>query len=155
MGPQEMVTTYRRNRDLGSLLMGYHERGKALYSGSVGTGWSIPLGRSIMAKLQRIGTDTSPFVPVPRPDAKDARWTEPQLVAEVEFTAWTCDGRVRHPSFKGLREDKPAKAVGRETPTGPSHAFAACASAEVGRDNDRCFLTFGPQDVARQTDRRR
>ena len=71
-----------------------------------------------MAKLQRIGNDASPFIAVPRPDAKDARWTDPQLVAEVEFTARTHDGRVRHPSFKGLREDKPAKAVRRETPKG-------------------------------------
>ena len=69
-----------------------------------------------MAKLQRIGTDASPFVAVPRPDAKDARWTEPELVAEVEFTAWTRDGRVRHPSFRGLREDKPAKDVKLERP---------------------------------------
>ena len=56
--------------------------------------------------------------PVPRPDAKDLRWTEPQLVAEVEFTAWTRDGRVRHPSFNGLREDKAAKAVRRDLPKG-------------------------------------
>ena len=71
-----------------------------------------------MAKLQRIGNDASQFVAVPRPDAKDARWAEPQLVAEVEFTAWARAGRVRHPAFKGLREDKPAKTVRRETPKG-------------------------------------
>jgi bifunctional non-homologous end joining protein LigD len=76
----------------------------------------MPLGRSIMAKLQRITADASPFVAVPRPDAKDARWNEPKMVAEVEFTAWTRDGRVRHPSFKGTREDKAAKAVEREVP---------------------------------------
>jgi bifunctional non-homologous end joining protein LigD len=103
-------------RDLGSLLIGYYDRGKLIDAGSVGTGWSIRLGRFIMASLQRIGSDASLFVAVPRPDAKDARWTEPQLVAEVEFTAWTRDGRVRHPPFKGLREDKLAKAVGRELP---------------------------------------
>jgi bifunctional non-homologous end joining protein LigD len=60
--------------------------------------------------------DTSPFVAVPGPDAKDARWAEPELVAEVEFSTWTHDGRVRHPSFKGMREYKPAKAVMREKP---------------------------------------
>jgi hypothetical protein len=66
--------------------------------------------------LQNASTpDASPFVAVPRPDVKEARWAEPQLVAEVEFTAWTRDDRVRHPIFKGLREDKPAKAVRRET----------------------------------------
>ena len=103
-------------RDLGSLLIGYHDRGKLIYAGSVGTGWSIQLGRSIMAKTQRTATEVSPFVAVPRPDAKDARWTEPELVAEVEFAAWTRDGRVRHPSFKGLREDRPAKDVKLERP---------------------------------------
>ena len=89
---------------------------RLIYAGSVGTGWSIPLGRSIMAKLQRIAADASPFVAVPRADAKDARWTETEMVAEVEFTASTRDGRVRHPSFEGLREDRRAKAVRRERP---------------------------------------
>jgi ATP-dependent DNA ligase len=51
-----------------------------------------------------------------RPDARDARWVEPMLVAEVEFTTWTRDGRVRHPSFKGLREDKAPKSVTIESP---------------------------------------
>jgi bifunctional non-homologous end joining protein LigD len=76
----------------------------------------VQLGRSIMAKLQRIGRAASPFVAVPRPDAKDAHWAEPKLVCEVELTTWTHDGRVRHPSFKGPREDKPAREVRRETP---------------------------------------
>jgi bifunctional non-homologous end joining protein LigD len=102
--------------NLGSLLIGYYDNGKLVYAGSVGTGWSIQLGRSIMAKLRRIGRDASPFVAVPRPDAKDARWSEPKLVCEVQFTTWTGDGRVRHPSFKGMREDKPAKSVKRELP---------------------------------------
>jgi bifunctional non-homologous end joining protein LigD len=67
-----------------------------------------------MASLQRIDTKTPPFVAVPRPDAKDAHWTEPKLVCEVEFTTWTRDGRVRCPRFKGMREDKAAKEVRRE-----------------------------------------
>ena len=69
-----------------------------------------------MAALQRIGRETSPFVAVPRPDAKDAKWAAPKLVSEVEFSTWTCDGCVRHPSFKGMREDKAAKEVLREKP---------------------------------------
>ena len=57
----------------------------------------------------------------PHPRLNDAGhkkqpWVEPKLVAEIEFTTWTRDGRVRHPSFKGLREDKPAKSVIVETP---------------------------------------
>ena len=89
---------------------------RLIYAGSVGTGWSIQLGRSIMASLQRIGRETPPFVALPRPDANDARWTEPKLVCEVEFSTWTRDGRVRHPSSKGMREDKVAKEVRREMP---------------------------------------
>ena len=96
IGGYRHETTGRPN--LGSLLIGYYDRGKLIYAGSVGTGWSIQLGRSIMASLQRIARETSPFVAVPRPDAKDAHWTDPKLVIEVEFTAWTKDDRVRHPS---------------------------------------------------------
>ena len=112
IGGYRRETTGRPN--LGSLLIGYYDRGKLIYAGSVGTGWSVQVGRSIMASLQRIGRDGSSFVAVPRPDAKDADWTEPRLVCEVEFSTWTRDGRVRHPSFKGLREDKAAKEVRRE-----------------------------------------
>jgi bifunctional non-homologous end joining protein LigD len=112
IGGYRRETTGRPN--LGSLLIGYYERGKLISAGSVGTGWSIQLGRSIMAALQRIGRDISPFVAVPRPDEKDAKWAEPKLVCEVEFSTWTRDGRVRHPSFKGMREDKAAKEVRRE-----------------------------------------
>ena len=110
MGGYRYETTGRPN--LSSLLIGYYDRGKLIYAGSVGTGWSVQIGRSILAKLRRITTDASPFVAVPRPDAKDARWAEPKLVAEVEFTTWTRDGRVRHPSFKGTREDKWRRASG-------------------------------------------
>jgi bifunctional non-homologous end joining protein LigD len=49
-------------------------------------------------------------------DANDAKWTEPQLVSEVEFTQWTRDGRVRQSAFKGFREDKPARSVQPEAP---------------------------------------
>jgi len=115
-----VVGGYRRETsgrpNLGSLLIGYYDRGRLIYAGSVGTGWSVQLGRSVMASLQRIGTDASPFVAVPRPDAKEARWAEPKLVCEVEFSTWTRDGRMRHPSFKGLREDKPPRKVKREEP---------------------------------------
>jgi bifunctional non-homologous end joining protein LigD len=114
VGGYRRETTGRPN--LGSLLIGYYERGKLIYAGSVGTGWSVQLGRSIMAALQPIGRETSPFVAVPWPDAKDAKWSEPRLVCEVEFSQWTREGRVRQPSFKGMREDKAAKEVRREAP---------------------------------------
>jgi len=61
-----------------------------------------------MAKLQRVGTNASPLVAVPRPDAKD----EPMLVSEVGFSTWVPGGRVGNPSFKRLRDDKSAPATG-------------------------------------------
>jgi bifunctional non-homologous end joining protein LigD len=114
IGGYRRETTGRPN--LGSLLIGYYDRGKLIYAGSVGTGWSIQLGRSIMVVLQRIGRETPPFFGVPRPDARDVNWTEPKLVVEVEFSQWTRDGRVRQPAFKGLREDKAPREVRREGP---------------------------------------
>jgi bifunctional non-homologous end joining protein LigD len=56
---------------------------------------------------------------VPRHDTKDAKWAAPKLVVEVKFTTWTRDGRVRHPSFKGMREDKVPREVRREAPKSP------------------------------------
>ena len=115
-----VIGGYRRETsgrpNLGSLLIGFYDRGRLIYAGSVGTGWSIQLGRSIMAALQRIGRDTSPFVAVLRADVKDAKWAEPRLVCEVEFTQWTREGRARQPAFKGLREDKAPWEVQREAP---------------------------------------
>ena len=115
-----VIGGYRRETsgrpNLGSLMIGYYDRGRLIYAGSVGTGWSIQLGRSIMAALQRIGRDTSPFVAVPRADVKDAKWAEPRLVCDVEFTQWTRDERARQPAFKGLREDKAPWEVRREAP---------------------------------------
>ena len=68
IGGYRRETTGRPN--LGSLLIGYYDGAKLIYAGSVGTGWSVQLGRSIMARLLRIGRDSSPFVAVPRPDAR-------------------------------------------------------------------------------------
>jgi bifunctional non-homologous end joining protein LigD len=88
-----------------------------VYAGKVGTGFTEVLGREIIAKLDRQRRETSPFADVPRAEAREARWVEPVLVAEVEFTGWTRDGHLRHPSFKGLRDDKLARQVTAERPS--------------------------------------
>jgi bifunctional non-homologous end joining protein LigD len=99
---------------LGALLLGVHDaRGGGLtYVGKVGTG---DTARQLRARLDRLRAPASPFGRPPR-GAAAARWVKPELVAEVAFTEWTADGRLRHPSFKGLREDKPAAQVIRERP---------------------------------------
>jgi bifunctional non-homologous end joining protein LigD len=103
-----------RTGRIGALLMGYYDdEGKLRFAGKVGTGFTdaelTRLGK-VFAPLAR---DTSPFAdPVPY---REARFVEPELVAEVEFTEWTHNGTLRHPSYKGLRDDKPATDVRRET----------------------------------------
>ena len=96
----------------GALLVGYWEGDKLAYAGKVGTGFSEDELRRLAAKLKELERPTSPFAtPV---GEKEARFVEPELVAEVTFAEWTPDGRLRHPSFIALRTDKPARQVVRE-----------------------------------------
>ena len=99
---------------LGSLLTGYYEHGKLVYSGKVGTGFSQDDARKTLKRLQGLKAHASPFASVPAEARRGACWVKPELVAQVNFSEWTADGRMRHPSFQGLREDKPAKQVVRE-----------------------------------------
>lgn len=102
----------------GSLVLGVYDKGQLVYCGNVGTGFSIKLRLELQKKLDRISQPAMPFVVKPKdPGLRDTHWAKPQLVAEVEFTEWTADGSIRHPSFKGLREDKKPKEVVREKPT--------------------------------------
>src|SRR6185503_9081944 len=90
-----------------SLVLGVYEKGKLIYAGRVGTGFSNKLRAELKKTLDRIARPTKPFAEIPRdPDLRRAIWTEPKLVGEVEFTEWTTDNVIRHPSFQGMREDK-------------------------------------------------
>lgn len=101
----------------GSLALGVYEKGKLVYAGRVGTGFSIKQRLDLQKRLDQNSRSTSPFAVKPKePGLRDAVWSEPKLVAEVEFTEWTADGSIRHPSFKGLREDKSPAEVRRERP---------------------------------------
>jgi bifunctional non-homologous end joining protein LigD len=101
----------------GSLILGVYDKGKLVYSGRVGTGFSIKQRLELQKKLDRISQSSMPFaVKQKDPGLREAHWAKPQLVAEVEFTEWTADGSIRHPSFQGLREDKKAADVVREEP---------------------------------------
>lgn len=101
----------------GSLILGVHDKGKLIYSGRVGTGFTIKQRLEIQKKLDRLSQPVMPFAVKPKdPGLRDAHWARPQLVAEVEFTEWTADGSIRHPSFQGLREDKKVVEIVREEP---------------------------------------
>lgn len=92
---------------IGSLLVGVPGPEGLAYAGHVGTGFSHAALAQLLAALAPRVRDGSPFAqPLPRADALDAVWVEPSLVGEVGFAEWTKDGRLRHPSWRGLREDK-------------------------------------------------
>lgn len=95
-----------------ALFLATYEAGKLVYRGGVGTGFTDKMRSEVWGVLQVIRTETAPDIRgMPRPEMRAARWVEPRLLAEVEFTEITPDGLIRHPSFKGLREDKPATDV--------------------------------------------
>ena len=71
--------------------------------------------RTLGERLRELARDEPPFVDV-HPIPRGTRWVEPELVAQIAFTEWTRDGRLRHPRFLGLRDDKPARDVVRERP---------------------------------------
>ncbi|MGI8755579.1 MAG: non-homologous end-joining DNA ligase [Acidimicrobiales bacterium] len=112
-----------RSSTLGSLLVGVRdpgdEGGPLHFAGGVGTGFTMDTLADLQRSLTDKATDTCPFDPVPpRAITRHARWTEPDLVAEVAFAEWTGDGRLRHPSYLGLRLDKAPDDVVREPDPG-------------------------------------
>jgi DNA ligase D-like protein (predicted ligase) len=117
---QELViggyTEPRRSRTgFGALLVGYFENGALHYAGKVGTGFDGDTLRSLSAKLSALELG-EPAFDVGRLPKKGVHWVKPELVCEVGFSEWTRDGRLRHPTFRGLRFDKPARSVVRERP---------------------------------------
>jgi bifunctional non-homologous end joining protein LigD len=116
----------RRSGRFGSLILGYWKDGEFEYAGNVGTGFSDDEIDRLLAKLKALERKEAPFKAVPKmPKVRRDQivWVEPKLVAEVEFAEWTHDGRLRAPSYQGLRDDKAATDVAREEPreleTGP------------------------------------
>jgi DNA ligase D-like protein (predicted ligase) len=98
--------------DLGALLLGHFEDGRLRYAGKVGTGFTRAVLRDLAERLAPLRADASPFADPVR--VAGATWVRPELVAQVGFSEWTRDGRLRHPRFLGLRDDKPAAEVVRE-----------------------------------------
>ncbi|MEB3372257.1 non-homologous end-joining DNA ligase [Saccharopolyspora mangrovi] len=96
----------------GALLVGYYDGTGLRYAGKVGTGYDERTLRELRGKLDERSRTASPFVDEVREPG--AHWAEPELVAEVGFSEWTDDGKLRHPRFSGLRNDKPARDVRRE-----------------------------------------
>jgi bifunctional non-homologous end joining protein LigD len=99
---------------VGALLLAVREGKRFVYAGKVGTGFSGAMRRELHRELEKDRVDEPRVADAPR--LRAARWVEPRLVAEVAFTEWTQDGKLRHPSFKGLRDDKRPEEAVRERP---------------------------------------
>ena len=102
---------------VGAILVGYYEGDALRFAGKVGTGtgWSAAFGLKLRHDLEKLKIDRTPFDPPPPGQVcRNAHWVRPRKVVEVEFTEWTSDGRIRHPSLKGFRADKAPREVIRE-----------------------------------------
>jgi bifunctional non-homologous end joining protein LigD len=101
---------------IGALLVGFHDEGQLVYAGKVGSGFDERLLRDLQHRLEARLRTTPPFADVPAEMRRGVRWVEPDLVAQVEFSEWTDDHRMRAPVFLGLRDDREAAHVVREEP---------------------------------------
>ena len=142
-GEEFVIGGYSRSsvkgKPFSSLLLGTFEDGKLIYSGKVGTGFDSADFDRLARKFEPLARKSSSFEEVPSVERKDAVWLEPKLVAEIAFTERTRDGRLRHPSFKGLREDKPAREVHREQRHDEEADMATTTRSSAGRKGDATF----------------
>lgn len=104
-----------RPHGIGALLVGVEDGGKLHYAGKVGTGFTGEMSAALRQRLEGMARKTRPFAGTTGHD-RHATWVRPELVCEVTYNEWPEGGSLRHASFKGLREDKPAAAVQRERP---------------------------------------
>ena len=109
----------KRGRPFASLLIGTFENGELRYRGRVGSGFSETSLDELERRMKSLRRKSSPFVAVPGPVSRNARWLRPDMVAEIDFTELTDAGHVRHGVFKGLREDKKPGQVTLEKAPGP------------------------------------
>ena len=117
-------------RAVGSLVLAYHEGDGLVHAGRVGTGFGRAVASDLWERLHRLNQTEMPFDASPERSDRDVHWVQPELVAEIEYRGWTGDRLLRHASFRGLRDDKPAAEIVREEPVRPS-AKGKSRSTEV------------------------
>ncbi len=115
----------KRGRPFSSLVLASREKGQLVYRGRVGRGFDAAAFTDLNARMAHIARKAAPFEEPADKDLRGARWVKPELVAEIAYTEFTEDGRLRHPVYHGLREDKPAEEV------------SAMAEEELGKGDAR------------------
>ena len=156
---EAVIAGYTQNestsKKFSALLLGIYDNDELIFIGPVGTGFTATMHTELLAKLKPLETSKCPFKEVPeynkpsrfRPSPPKAKvtWVKPELVAEVTYRASTNDGSMRHPSFKGLREDKDAKQVVRENPIPTPEVL------ENSNDSDKKKIIKPPKKGERKT----
>ncbi|HEY6995188.1 MAG TPA: DNA ligase D [Xanthobacteraceae bacterium] len=127
-------------RAIGALVAGYYDRGRLVYAGRVGTGYTRAVARDLWKRLHPLEVEAPPFDQIPPEEARrrDVVWVEPKIVIEAHFRGWTADALVRQAAFKGVREDKPPREVVRELPA---------ATAAEGSASPRTTLKTAAETV--------
>jgi len=131
-------------RALGALYLGYRKDGALLYAGKVGTGFSTKSAHDLAGRFTTIAVEKPVLTRakssgLPAREWESIHWVKPVLLCEVAFTEWTQDGRIRHPSFQGLREDKDAGEVKKETPV----RVASTSGATIAQRKAGSLLVSG------------
>jgi bifunctional non-homologous end joining protein LigD len=114
----------------GALLLGVYQGDSLTYAGHTGTGFDEKELARVMAKLQPLETRECPFAVRPKTNERP-HWVRPELVAQIKFTEWTDDNKLRHPVYLGLRDDKRPREVVREERAG---VFANAKRARLEAD---------------------
>jgi len=102
----------------GAILIGVYENEVLHYAGRIGTGFDDATLKRLRMRLDEMEIDECPFVEEEEASGSGVHWVRPRLVAEAGFTEWTAEGKLRHPRFLGLRDDKEPEQVHRERPEG-------------------------------------
>ena len=135
----------------GALLIGVYAGKKdalrLVYAGHIGTGFNEKELARVMALLRPLATDACPFEERPKTNER-AHWVRPELVAQVKFTEWTADGRLRHPVYLGLRDDKRPTEVRREEPRRVGSRGSSGSSASNGPSGLKPRVTPGALEPA-------
>ncbi|QZN98379.1 DNA ligase D [Chenggangzhangella methanolivorans] len=125
------VSPSEKDRPFASLLVGLTEGRRLVYAGRVGSGFSDADFERLTKAFSPRWREAPPIKPPPGAIGRNARWLEPDLVAEVAFAGFTRDGQVRHGRFLGLREDKPARAAKRERAAAAKAASGSSKRSEA------------------------
>ncbi|HET8980413.1 MAG TPA: DNA ligase D [Solirubrobacteraceae bacterium] len=142
----------RRTDRIGALLMGYMDDGSLRYAGRVGTGFTERTLTDLARRLAPLRRPDNPFDIAPKLP-RNAVFVEPEVVAEIEFREWTGEGVMRAPSYKGLREDRPATEVVRERPVSPSDTDGTAPDPPADSAPDSTAGGMSPEDLFEEVER--